>query len=74
MDLFPDWSEIGVNVKVWMVAFHFCCIVLAYLVCFKVGKTATGGARKLGFAALVIGTGLALFLSMFLFDWSSVLP
>ncbi len=74
MDLFPDWGEIELKVKMCMVAFHVVFIVLTYLLLFKTGPTPSGRGRRIIFIALSGAAGVVLFASMFAFDWASVLP
>lgn len=74
MDLFPDWNEICIKVKVYMMAFHATYIGIAYLVFFKARPKPAGTVRKTLFFLSSGLVGLVLFLSMFAYDWAGVLP
>ncbi len=74
MDLFPDWAEIGLNVKMWMIVFHAICIATAYFLFIRTAKGLQPRSRKALFLLTAIVTGLLLYGSMYLFDWEVVLP
>jgi hypothetical protein len=74
MDFIPDWGEIELKVKMWMVIFHVIFMLVTYLLLFGPRLTPSGVGKKILFVTLSGIAGVIMFASMFAFDWASVLP
>jgi hypothetical protein len=74
MDLFPDWSEIELKVKLLMVGLHALATLLMCALVFTVGRNWSSRRRAWTLLLLSGAVGSGLFVSMFLFDWAEILP
>lgn len=73
-DLFPDWDEIALKVKLVLTVSYFLFIVVAYAVLFETGLAVAHGVKWFLLVLSSLIVGFLLFMSMFVFDWESVLP
>ena len=74
MDMFPDWGEIELKVKLLMVGLHILVTLLMYPLVFKAARNWSTQmcAWLLLLLSGIVGTGL--FVSMYIFDWAEILP